>query len=121
MNLAEALEQDASGWCIIMPTDTSPDNIEFTEAETEPSLKAMQEAVGGYIEHITLRYIVVETYDGENLRADFVKHREADGLVDEEGKLKGKPYNPLGTAWYGRDDDVIVGPLMVMLGAARMK
>jgi hypothetical protein len=121
MNLAEAMETDASGWCIILPTHRHPDEIDFIEAETEPSLETMQKAVGGYIEHITLAYTVVDTYEGDDLRADMIKNRTADGLVDEEGKLKGKPYNPIGTAWYGRNDDVIVGPLMVMLGAARMK
>ena len=42
--------------------------------EIENSLEALQEQVGGYIETLTFA-------------------RDAALIVDEEGKLKGKPYN----------------------------
>ena len=111
MKLAEALYGNVSGWAIIRPDHCSFHDIDFIEADEEPSLETMKEAVDGYIEHITLHYFSSATK----------RTYQADGLVNEEGKLIGLPFNLLGTAWYANRNDAIVGNLMVMLGKARMK
>ena len=63
----------------------------------EPTLDALQETVGGFIEHVRPRY----------LPEPFCI------LIDEEGKLKRKPVNPVASAWYGPRDR-IVGTAIVM-------
>ena len=80
--------------------------------DIEPTLKEMQDFVGGYIQ-------VVESSDA--------KH---DIILDEEGKLKGKALNKEATelfvgeemddtsaAW---DFDYIVGDVMILSGDARL-
>ena len=80
--------------------------------DVEPTLKDMQDFVGGYIQ-------VVESSDA--------KH---DIILDEEGKLKGKALNKEATelfvgeemddtsaAW---DFDYIVGDVMILSGDARL-
>lgn len=124
MNLLEALDNDASGYGIIMPQHQRAEEVPFIEAGEEPDLKVMQEAVGGYIEHVSLVYMIVSTYEGGDMAIQHHRMHEADGVINEEGKLVGLPYNALATAWYcsGRaTDDCIVGPMMVLIGAARMK
>tara|TARA_R100001594_G_scaffold24789_1_gene48624 strand:- start:19184 stop:19459 length:276 start_codon:yes stop_codon:yes gene_type:complete len=80
--------------------------------DIEPTYEEMKKFVGGYIE-------VVESADA--------KH---DIILDEEGKLKGKPINKEATELYlgeedddtaaGWDFDVIVGDVMVLSGDARL-
>ena len=80
--------------------------------DVEPTLKEMQEFVGGYIE-------VVQS---ANTKYDII--------LDEEGKLKDKPINREATELYvgeeqddtsaGWDFDVIVGDVMVLSGNARL-
>ena len=80
--------------------------------DVEPTLKEMQDFVGGFIE-------VVQSAD--------TKH---DIVLDEEGKLKGKPLNKEATELYvgeekddtcaGWDFDYIVGDVMVLSGEARL-
>ena len=80
--------------------------------DVEPTLTEMQKFVGGYIE-------VVQSSD--------TKH---DIVLDEEGKLKGKPLNKEATELYlgeeqddtsaGWDFDYIVGDVMVLSGDARL-
>ena len=80
--------------------------------DVEPTLTEMQKFVGGYIE-------VVQSSD--------TKH---DIILDEEGKLKGKPLNKEATELYlgeeqddtsaGWDFDYIVGDVMVLSGDARL-
>jgi len=80
--------------------------------DVEPTLKEMQDFVGGYIQ-------VVQSAD--------TKH---DIILDEEGKLKGKALNKEATelfvgeeiddtsaAW---DFDYIVGDVMILTGDARL-
>tara|TARA_Y100001951_G_C11102291_1_gene162735 strand:- start:147 stop:401 length:255 start_codon:yes stop_codon:yes gene_type:complete len=72
-----------------------------------PTLEELQKLVGGYIE-------VVESLDGE-----------ADIVLDEEGKLKGKEVNESATKlWLGDDKadwfDVLVGDVAVCRGKARL-
>ena len=80
--------------------------------DVEPTLTEMQKFVGGYIE-------VVQSSD--------TKH---DIVLDEEGKLKGKPLNKEATELYlgeeqddtsaGWDFDYIVGDVMILSGDARL-
>ena len=80
--------------------------------DVKPTLKEMQEFVGGYIE-------VVQSAD-----------TKYDIILDEEGKLKDKPINREATELYvgeeqddtsaGWDFDVIVGDVMVLSGNARL-
>ena len=123
MKLSEAMNDNVSGWAIIRPDHLDIREIDFIEADEEPSLETMQEAVNGYIEHITLNYLVTIYDDDDTGRFRSEHLYEADGLVNEEGKLIGLPPNPIGTAWYGMDGhgDIICGNLMVMFGKARMK
>jgi hypothetical protein len=72
-----------------------------------PTLEELQKLVGGYIN-------VVESLDGE-----------ADIVLDEEGKLKGKEVNESATKlWLGDDKadwfDVLVGDVVVCRGKARL-
>lgn len=89
-----------NGYYTILPTDTVLSECQFTPATTELKLTLMQALVGGYIELVRLP--------------------GADGIVNEEGKLKGLPYNPLGTAIYGNPSDEIVGTMLVLCGTARL-
>lgn len=65
------------------------------------SLTELQEAVGGYIEIVPIAEDVIM-------------------VIDEEGKLKGKPPNALASviwwASYGSTDDPIVGPALLCSG-----
>ena len=80
--------------------------------DVEPTLKDMQKFVGGYIE-------VVNSAD-----------TNSQIVLDEEGKLKGKPVNKEATELYvgeeyddtsaGWDFDIIVGDVMVLSGDARL-
>ena len=80
--------------------------------DVKPTLKEMQKFVGGYIE-------VVQSAD-----------TKYDIILDEEGKLKGKPINREATELYvgeeyddtsaGWDFDVIVGDVMMLSGDARL-
>jgi hypothetical protein len=69
--------------------------VDGTEATlSDTSLKSLQGAVGGYIE-------IVNAQNGKLI------------VVDEEGKLKGKPVNVVATKLYGNPYDVIVGDVVV--------
>ena len=80
--------------------------------DVEPTLEQMQKFVGGYIEVVT--------------SAD----TNSQIVLDEEGKLKGKPLNKEATELYvgeekddtcaGWDFDYIVGDVMVLSGDARL-
>ena len=80
--------------------------------DVEPTLQEMQKFVGGYIEVVT--------------SAD----TNSQIVLDEEGKLKGKPINKEATEMYvgeemddtsaGWDFDVIVGDAMILSGDARL-
>ena len=80
--------------------------------DVEPTLKEMQDFVGGYIE-------VVQSAD-----------TKSQIVLDEEGKLKGTPINKEATELYlgeeqddtsaGWDFDVIVGDVIVLSGDARL-
>ena len=80
--------------------------------DVEPTLEEMQKFVGGYIEVVT--------------SAD----TNSQIVLDEEGKLKGKPLNKEATELYlgeeqddtsaGWDFDYIVGDVMVLSGDARL-
>lgn len=85
--------------CIIKPNGdiipVKPDNGEYF------TLEELKEAVGGYIEYCETIYPVHTM------------------VIDEEGKLKGKEYNPIATELYryakdskGNLLDVIVGDVL---------
>lgn len=81
---------------ILIPTDTEP-----TLIEVDGELSAIQEKVGGWIEHVQLD--------------------KNSAYINEEGKLHGLPYNAVATELAHRyrsifPDDFIVGP-MVVFGA----
>ena len=81
-------------------------------SDKEPTLKEMQEFVGGYIQVVT----------GINGNEDIV--------INEEGKLKGLPMNVVATTMYLGEDwnddtsamanDFLVGNAMILKGKARL-
>ena len=62
--------------------------------EEKPTLKELQEMVGGLIQVIQIK--------GKQI------------IIDEEGKLKGKPFNKEATEIWDADYDVIVGDAVVL-------
>ena len=90
----------------VMSEDGSYITIYLSDEDGEPTLKVMQEAVGGYIE-------VVYAENGDQI------------ILDEEGRLKGKPINEdasehwLGDRW-DNDTANIVGDAIVLSGKARL-
>ena len=90
----------------VMSEDGSYITIYLSDEDGEPTLKAMQEAVGGYIE-------VVYAENGDQI------------IIDEEGRLKGKPINEdasehwLGDRW-DNDTANIVGDAVILSGKARL-
>ena len=75
----------------------TPDFKMYKKDFAEPTLEAIHDTLGGYIEHVLPKY----------LPNPFCL------LIDEEGKLKRKPINPVASAWYGPADR-IVGTAIVM-------
>ena len=81
-------------------------------SDKEPTLKEMQDFVGGYIQVVT----------GINGNEDIV--------INEEGKLKGLPMNVVATTMYLGEDwnddtsamfnDFLVGNAMILKGKARL-
>ena len=74
--------------------------------DKEPTLKEMQEFVGGYIE-------IVYAPNGDHI------------ILNEEGKLKGLPINYEATKHWvgdnsGYDGDYIVGNALILQGKARL-
>lgn len=65
---------------------------------TDTSLEALQAAVGGYIE-------IVKVGKGKLL------------VMDEEGKMKGKPVNDTASKLYGYQHDHIVGDVVIATDA----
>ena len=95
-------------WQKIMAEDGSYQTVIYNDKEHQPTLKQMQEFVGGYIQ-------IIDNKDGDQF------------IVDEEGRLKGKPVNPdASEMWLGPDwnpDDgfrYLVGDVMVLQGEARV-
>ena len=90
----------------VMSEDGSYITIYLSDEDGEPTLKAMQEAVGGFIEVVYAEY-------GDQI------------ILDEEGRLKGKPINEdasehwLGDRW-DNDTANIVGDAIVLSGKARL-
>ena len=90
----------------VMSEDGSYITIYLSDEDGEPTLKAMQEAVGGYIE-------VVYAENGDQI------------IIDEEGRLKEKPINEdasehwLGDRW-DNDTANIVGDAVILSGKARL-
>ena len=83
-------------------------NVDGTvEKMKDTSLKAMQEAVGGYIEIIRLPkpcrlfglHVLVDGFDLM--------------VLDEEGKLKSKPVNEIATMIADNPNDYIVGDVLI--------
>jgi len=66
-----------------------------------PSLKKLQDMVGGYIQVVEIK--------GKQI------------IIDEEGKLKDKPLNEEATDLWGVDYDIIVGDAVVLSGKALLK
>ena len=90
----------------VMSEDGSYITIYLNDEDGEPTLKAMQEVVGGYIE-------VVYAENGDQI------------IIDEEGRLKEKPINEdasehwLGDKW-DNDTANIVGDAVILSGKARL-
>ena len=80
-------------------------------SDKEPTLKEMQEFVGGLIQ-------VVRATDGSHI------------IINEEGKIKGLPMNMVATTMYLGEDwnddtsamanDFLVGNAMILKGKARL-
>ena len=83
-------------------------NVDGTvEKMKDTNLKAMQEAVGGYIEIIRLPKTC--RLSGLHVLLD-----GADLMVlDEEGKLKSKPVNEIATMIADNPNDYIVGDVLI--------
>lgn len=75
-----------------------------TEFKSEPPLEWLQEQVGGFIEIVRF---MLDTDKGQ---------LEAQMVIDEEGKLKGKQQNAVATALYANPNDVIVGTAIILVG-----
>ena len=75
----------------------TPDKKMYRQDFSEPIIENVGKVVGGYVEHATPMYLP----------------RPYCLLIDEEGKLKRKPVNPVASAWYSRFDP-IVGTAVVM-------
>lgn len=88
------------GFYLIPPTARTILDCVFVPAEVEPPLSELQRHVGGYIEYVSLPSGAI-------------------GWVNEEGKLKGLPFNPLATALYANPSDSICGTMVVCCGKAR--
>jgi hypothetical protein len=95
-------------WQKIMAEDGSYQTVIYNDKEHQPTLKQMQDFVGGYIQ-------IIDNKDGDQF------------IIDEEGRLKGKPVNPdasemwLGEDW-NPDNDFrnLVGDVMVLRGEAKV-
>lgn len=97
---------------LVMEQDGSVITYYFSEKKDKPNLKQLQKMVGGYIQ-------VVRSADTEKQI-----------VMDEEGKLKGKPVNPDATELYvgeeyddtsaGWDYDTINGDAVILSGEARL-
>jgi Domain of unknown function (DUF3846) len=96
--MTELIDLDQDGYYVIAP-GKSP--VFFPQAR-ELTLTQLQSYVGGYIEVVRIR-------------------GKADGVVNEEGKLIGLPYNSVASALYGNPEDPIVGTMVVCCGRARMR
>lgn len=90
-----------NGYYIVTPESTKLSSCEFIELEKQPSLKEMQNLVGGYIECIALNTSPRTT-----------------GVVNEEGRLQNLPRNGLATILVDNDRTLIVGTMLVMCGRA---
>jgi hypothetical protein len=93
------------GLWIIRPEHDRLDRSLWTPTTTPPTLAALQAAVGGYVELVRLDEKVLL------------------GWINEEGKLKGLPDNPLATALCYMHDaldvgDYIAGPMVITVGRA---
>ena len=95
-------------WQKIMSENGEYQTIIYNTPEHTPTLEQMQEFVGGYIQIVT------------NKAGDQF-------IIDEEGRLKGKPVNPdasemwLGEDWSESDDfKNLVGDVMVLQGESRV-
>ena len=95
-------------WQKIMSENGEYQPIIYNPPEHKPTLEQMQEFVGGYIQMVT------------NKAGDQF-------IIDEEGRLKGKPVNPdasemwLGEDWSESDDfKNLVGDVMVLQGESRV-
>lgn len=87
---------------LVMEEDGSIINYYFHKKESKPNLEQLQKMVGGYIEVVTSldsKYQIV---------------------IDEEGKLKGKPFNKDATALLGYGDDELVGDAVILSGKAKL-
>jgi hypothetical protein len=92
---------------ILIKADRSPNIVTEYHKGTKPTLKDLQDAVGGYIEQVPF----FQAYEGE----------PAVMYCDEEGKLKDKRPNAsatniwkieLGTPY----DDILVGDCIIVTG-----
>ena len=95
-------------WQKIISEDGDYQTIIYSNKEHKPTLEQMQKFVGGYIQ-------IIDNKDGDQF------------IVDEEGRLKGKPVNPdasemwLGEHWAEEDDfKNLVGDVMILQGEARV-
>ena len=95
------LDLTVNGYYIIEPHFTDWSEVPFYASTYEPRLEKMQSLVGGYIECVFIS-------------------GAADGIVNEEGKLRGLRENPLATELYNNPNDEIVGTMLVLCGKARL-
>ena len=87
---------------LVMEEDGSVINYYLHTKESKPNLEQLQKMVGGYIE-------VVKSPDS--------KYQI---VIDEEGELKGKPFNKDATALYDNPNDELVGDAVILSGKAKL-
>lgn len=95
---------------IVRPEGARP-SIEVRELSGPPPLADLQSLVGGYLEAVP-HFCQLLTPEGRTVATAF---------CDEEGKLKGLPFNLLATAMWqasasGPTGDVLVGTVVIVTG-----
>lgn len=97
--MTKLIDLSVDGYYVLVPHKMP----EFHPSSRQPPLEKLQELVGGFIQVV------------------YIGKQKAHGIVDEEGKIRGKAFNPLASALYGNPHDPIVGTMVVCCGKARLK
>jgi hypothetical protein len=100
---------ELNGVWVIPPHARALDECEFKPLDREVTLEECYEWIGCDMIECTT---VVANFKG--------KLAQVVGIVDEMGKLTGKPFNVIGTVLHENPSDPIVGVMLIPCGAARL-